>query len=343
MTKARKTNLFFLWMLVFYVGGCFFVIPLFPDSWFKNYSSIIIGQSLIFIPFVLYLLVTKGKPLKDVKIRRIGALNTLLLIVLAYCLIPVVSFLNVFTMMFAENEVSGQISGMSNNNFFFNIFITAFLPAVMEELIFRGIIYNGYRNSTIKRAIAASALAFGLFHMNINQFCYAFFMGIVFALVIEATGSIHSGMIMHFVINANSIILMKLLDIVTRYVNKMAETDSAFAELAQNLNGTAETTSTYAYYSAREKISILCSTGFSAIIALAVGLVIFAVIAKRCHREYHIKRIMASVPGYKGEEPNIKEYGPNEYVEKNTSGYGGKIVDFIFITAVILCIMLIIY
>ena len=69
MTRARKTNLFFLWMLVFYIAGCLFVIPVLPDSCFKNYSNIVIGQSLIFIPFVLYLIVTKGKTLKDLKVR----------------------------------------------------------------------------------------------------------------------------------------------------------------------------------------------------------------------------------------------------------------------------------
>ena len=137
MTRARKTNLFFLWMLIFYIAGCLFVIPVLPDSWFKNYSSIVIGQSLISIPFVLYLIVTKGKTLKDLKVRRIGVLNTFLLIILTYCMIPVVSFLNVFNMMFAKNEVSGQLDGMSNNNFLFNIFITALVPAIMEELIFR--------------------------------------------------------------------------------------------------------------------------------------------------------------------------------------------------------------
>lgn len=158
MTRARKTNLFFLWMLVFYIAGCLFVIPVLPDSCFKNYSNIVIGQSLIFIPFVLYLIVTKGKTLKDLKVRRIGVLNTFLLVILTYCMIPVVSFLNVLTMMFAKNEVSGQLDGMSNNNFLFNIFITAFVPAIMEELIFRGVLYSGYRNSTIKRAILGKCL-----------------------------------------------------------------------------------------------------------------------------------------------------------------------------------------
>lgn len=343
MTRARKTNLFFLWMLVFYIAGCLFVIPVLPDSCFKNYSSIVIGQSLIFIPFVLYLIVTRGKPLKDLKVRRIGVLNTFLLVILTYCMIPVVSFLNVLTMMFAKNEVSGQLDGMSNNNFLFNIFITAFVPAIMEELIFRGVLYSGYRNSTIKRAILASALAFGLFHMNVNQFCYAFFMGIVFALVREATGSMHSSMIMHFLVNANSVVLLKLYDILTKYVNKMANNDSTFRELADSLNSSADSAVTFADYPLSQKLSLLSSTAFSAVIAFIIGMVILMLIARRCHRKYHIDCIMASFTGNRHGMPDINNYKPGEYIETNTSEYGGKIVDFVFVTAVILCIMLIIY
>lgn len=41
--------------------------------------------------------------------------------------------------------------------------------------------------------------------------------------------------------------------------------------------------------------------------------------------------------------PDINNYKPGEYIETNTSEYGGKIVDFVFVTAVILCIVLIIY
>ena len=72
-------------------------------------------------------------------------------------------------------------------------------------------------------------------------------------------------------------------------------------------------------------------------------MVILMLIARRCHRKYHIDCIIASFTGNRHGMPDINNYKPGEYIETNTSEYGGKIVDFVFVTAVILCIMLIIY
>ena len=45
-------------------------------------------------------------------------------------------------------------------------------------------------------------------HMNLNQACYAFVIGIAFALLVEATGSIFSSILCHFVFNAQSVCIM---------------------------------------------------------------------------------------------------------------------------------------
>lgn len=344
MTKSRQTSVFFLWLLVFYLVSCFFLIPLIPDRVMASNSnfSIIFGQMLIIVPVLIYIAVTKGRPLKDLKFKRIGVLNTFLLIVFTYCLLPIVSLLNTITMMFTTNRVSGQLDSMSDNPFLLNLFLVAILPAVVEEITFRGIIYSGYRNSTIKRAMFASALMFGLFHMNINQFCYAFFMGIVFVLVREATGSMHSSMIMHFIFNANSVVLLKLLDMLTSYVNKMAKSDDSFAELADELNQTAnQTTATYADYPLSEKLVTIVSLLVAAVIAGILAFFILRVIAERCNRLKHFNQILCSITGKTPKDREIVR--ENEYVEHNTGKYGGKIVDFVFVLGVSLCVLMIIY
>lgn len=344
MTKSRQTSVFFLWLLVFYLVSCFYLIPLIPDKIIDSNSNfnIIFGQMLIIIPVFLYVIVTKGRPLKELKFKRIGILNTFLLFVLTYCMIPVVSLLNIITMMFTTNRVSGQLDSMSDNSFLLNLFLVAILPAVVEEITFRGIIYSGYRNSTIKRAMLASALMFGLFHMNINQFCYAFFMGIVFVLVREATGSMHSSMIMHFIFNANSLVLLKLLDILTTYVNKMAKNDESFAELADELNQTTnQTVATYTDYPLSEKLTTIVSLLLVAAFAGVLGFFVLRVIADRCNRLKHFNQILCSIVGKTPKDREVIRQ--NEYVESNTGEYGGKIVDFVFVLGIVLCVLMIIY
>lgn len=342
MTKSRQTNVFFLFMVVFYLISCFYLIPLVPDNLQNSNFSIIFGQLLVFIPLILYVTITKGQVLKGMKFKRIGVLNTFLLFVFTYCMLPIVSLLNVITMFFTPNRVSGQMNSMSDNSFFLNLFLIAILPAVLEEITFRGIIYGGYRNSTIKRAMFASALLFGLFHMNINQFCYAFFMGIVFVLVREATGSMHCSMIMHFIFNANSVVLLKLIELFTDYVNKLAKTDDSFSELADNLNkSTGETVTTFADYPLSEKLTTLLSISIAACFAGVLGFFILRVIAERCNRLKHLNQILCSVFGKIPKDREVERQ--NEYVENNTEKYGGKIVDFVFVLSVILCVLVIIY
>lgn len=342
MTKSRQTNVFFLFMVIFYLISCFYLIPLIPDNMLNSNFSIIFGQLLIVIPVILYVIVTKGEALKGMKFKRIGILNTFLLFIFTYCMLPVVSLLNVITMLFTPNRVSGQINSMSDNSFLLNLFLVAILPAVIEEITFRGIVYSGYRNSTIKRAMFASALLFGLFHMNINQFCYAFFMGIVFVLVREATGSMHSSMIMHFIFNANSIVLLKLIDMLTDFVNKMAKTDDSFSELAENLNqATGDTVTTFADYPLSEKLTTIISLLVAACFAGVLGFFLLKVIAERCNRLKHFNQILCSVVGKIPKDREVVRQ--NEYVECNTGKYGGKIVDFVFVLGVILCVLMIIY
>ena len=72
-----------------------------------------------------------------------------------------------------------------------------------EEFLCRGILYwFGYRGISKIEGVLLSALVFALMHMNLNQFFYAFFLGIVFALMVEASDSILVSMIMHFAVNA---------------------------------------------------------------------------------------------------------------------------------------------
>ena len=55
-----------------------------------------------------------------------------------------------------------------------------------------------------------SSLLFGLMHMNLNQFGYAFFLGVVFAIIVKVTDSLLATFIMHCVINIQNVSMMYL-------------------------------------------------------------------------------------------------------------------------------------
>lgn len=88
-----------------------------------------------------------------------------------------------------------------------NVISTAVLPALVEEIIFRGYIQTALKPFGNGIAIVLSAFLFGIFHGNILQFPFAFFMGLVFGWLLVQTGSIWPCVLMHFGNNLMSTLL----------------------------------------------------------------------------------------------------------------------------------------
>jgi sodium transport system permease protein len=77
------------------------------------------------------------------------------------------------------------------------------LPAVCEELAFRGFILSGLRHSGNKwRAILVSSLFFALSHQILQQSLGTFVLGTLIAYVAVQTGSLWPGLVFHAVHNS---------------------------------------------------------------------------------------------------------------------------------------------
>lgn len=82
------------------------------------------------------------------------------------------------------------------------LFIISVLPAVFEEFLFRGYILQSLRRFGDVFAIIISSLIFALFHGNFAQLPNAFVMGVAFAFIAVRTGSLATGMVIHFINNS---------------------------------------------------------------------------------------------------------------------------------------------
>ena len=78
----------------------------------------------------------------------------------------------------------------------------ALLPAIVEELTFRGVITNGLKKQGVVTQIALSAVMFALMHQNLQQLIYQLFLGAIMAYITVRCGSIIYTMILHFMNNA---------------------------------------------------------------------------------------------------------------------------------------------
>lgn len=73
---------------------------------------------------------------------------------------------------------------------------------IMEEYIFRGVIYKRMRRyATARRAIFSSAIFFGLYHGNSVQMIYGTLCGLLLAYLYEKFGSIKAPILAHMLMN----------------------------------------------------------------------------------------------------------------------------------------------
>ena len=81
------------------------------------------------------------------------------------------------------------------------------LTPILEELVFRGIIYDKLKKMmSAKQAVIVSALLFGVIHFNVVQFIYAFLIGIMLAVFVDASGSVWGAIIAHICSNVFAVL-----------------------------------------------------------------------------------------------------------------------------------------
>lgn len=308
MNRIKTVNIVFLITVLISIAGSFGAM-LVPDG----VPLLIYSQVLLVCPAVLYLLLSKQSPIEALRIHKIKFVVIILLIILTFLLMPLLTFVNALSMLFFTNSISGTISDIASTTpFFISLTTIAFVPCILEESVYRGIFYNEYRKVSVLKGIVLSGLLFGLLHMNFNQFLYAFLMGIIFALVIEATDSIVSTMIMHFAINGSSVTL----------TYAMTKLDGILLESQPDQLFTPNTG-----FMKQQLLLTVLMYGFIAIFTTALAVLLYIAIAKISGR-WEIVR------GYFKSNNNsiIRE------IEKKQ-----RLITIPLIIAVIICIILMIY
>lgn len=222
MTPQKKINLVNIAFLITIVISS--VAPFLPLSFiYENYvANILVSQLLIALPFIVLMAACGMNYPKTVRLKKMKISNVLLTILLGFLVQPLLTFINALSLVFTTNAISSTIYDISKEIPWWGGFLlVALLPAVFEESVYRGVLYNTYKTAHPWKAVLLSALLFGLMHGNLNQFCYAFVMGIIFALIIEATDSILSTMIIHFATNAISTAMIYLFPKLYEFLKAM--------------------------------------------------------------------------------------------------------------------------
>ena len=210
---CKRINIFLPILMVFYFGGSIAVSVLIANTGIDvpYWLLLIAGEILLMIPAAGYVFIMKISIRKCLPYRLLKAKDAILALLTGYALIPAVLVINAVTMLFSTNHLNSIQGGLGEYPFIIQLVLIAVVPAIVEEFVFRGLFYHSYRKNGIPGAALTSALLFGIMHLNINQFCYAFCIGIVFAIMVEATGSMFASMLAHFAVNSYSVIVLEIV------------------------------------------------------------------------------------------------------------------------------------
>lgn len=173
---------------------------------------LLISQAFVILPFAIYCIATKSNPLKLIRFKKTKPVNVIMALLVMIFSYPVIVVLNLISMLFVDNAMAEVLPGVVSMGLPLGLLFMAAIPACVEETVFRGSIYNTYSRRKPLTGIFFSALLFGLMHMNFNQMPYAFFLGIILALMMEATDSIIIPMIMHFSLNGFTTLVSFMTD-----------------------------------------------------------------------------------------------------------------------------------
>lgn len=94
-----------------------------------------------------------------------------------------------------------------NQDLFLEIIALCVLGPAVEELVYRGFVYQRLRESCSEgKAAVWSSLLFGLLHFNLVQCVYAFVLGLLLAHIIYKTGSLLTAAAAHMAANLVSVL-----------------------------------------------------------------------------------------------------------------------------------------
>ncbi len=174
----------------------------------------IVGQAIfsqlacILAPTLLCLWLMARSPRETLQLRKPGVPGLLAAIGLAFCLHPAATAAKILvTRLYPiRSEVLESLKGIDEQfgamPLWMVLFLFAALPALCEELAFRGFILSGLRHLGNRRqAIVISAIIFGIAHPIQQQSILACAAGLVLGFLAVHSGNIWTPMVFHLLHN----------------------------------------------------------------------------------------------------------------------------------------------
>lgn len=213
MKKTRKNSLEVSEVALFYLVLLIFLILIGGILQLKlGLTGVVLTQYLLILLPSILVLYTLNIDIKGIlRLKRTEGRNYIkatglwavgFIVIIAYTLLQTAIFPDSLDSM----EELGEFFG--NANLLESILFFSVTPAICEEIMFRGVIFGSLEKKIgAKKAIIISGALFGIFHIYPAKMVATGMLGMVFAFVTYATGSIFPSMFLHFLNNSFSLVV----------------------------------------------------------------------------------------------------------------------------------------
>jgi uncharacterized protein len=186
------------------------------------------GIGMFLVPAIVAAFLFSVQPLQYLNLHRSPHFNLIILsILIMFAAVPAInmmlyfnqqmelpSFLSKLEEWIKESEENATkitevfLKMNSPGEMIYNLFIVALLPALGEELLFRGLIQKLFRQLTnnIHIAIFLTAILFSAIHMQFYGFLPRMMLGVLFGYMLYWTGNLWVPVIAHLVNNGAAVI-----------------------------------------------------------------------------------------------------------------------------------------
>ncbi len=191
-----KVNLFFLCTVIWSIFSQFLPIPA------NAYQYI-----AFLIPIGIYLFFNRSEAERILKPDMINLKSAAIIFLIWLASLPLIFFIVELYIHFFGNALPDIVSEDVHETFIFNVFFAAITPAILEEILMRGIILDGYRNKSRTIAALVNGFMFGMLHLNSFQFFHTFIAGFIASFLVFATNSIFASILIHMINNGLPIVM----------------------------------------------------------------------------------------------------------------------------------------
>ncbi len=230
--------------------------PLNPDNInvLKFFQIIQTIGLFVIPPFLIVYIIDDTSSIKYLQLKnRVSVKSILLVILIMAAALPIINFLaKINSEMKLPDVLSGLEQNMKNSELsaqklieaflnvkttgglFFNIFMIAVLPAIGEELVFRGVMQKIFTEWTknIHWGIIISAFFFSFIHFQFYGFIPRMMMGVLFGYLLVWSGSICLPIIAHFINNSIAVVFYYYYgDKMTEQIDNLGATEGSFIYL----------------------------------------------------------------------------------------------------------------